>query len=211
MSSVLPLAEILSAANSNVGTEFTPALVDAIQKLSTHPERGRLRIELAGNLPLIKSPTGAGLLAVWYGAGVEHGAKPSDSFAAVLQTFLRWSRTISSDETQAPSDETIAGLQLLGQSLVAHLRHDANLVKELAIQPATISELERVEGASVGAAWVMQLVRIRSGIWWSCIRKRVPVCSRRMRTSATIFTCSHCCKERSPPRCRAAECPTNVC
>jgi hypothetical protein len=62
-----------------------------------------------------------------------------------------------------PDEETIAGLQLLGQALVAHLARSPQLRRWLAETDGIHSELSRVEPYSIGAVWVLELLRQRSG------------------------------------------------
>jgi hypothetical protein len=81
---------------------------------------------LCKGLNSVTSPTGAGLITVWLGIAVENGANPRNSVEAVLQCFFKWSQGIVSAGSDKATDmkndaEVMAGLQLLGQSVVSHL------------------------------------------------------------------------------------------
>jgi hypothetical protein len=175
---------------------------------------------IAGLIPELSSPTGAGLLAVWLGARVEHGSDPGGAGRPIAEAFLKWSRTIETspedgddaDEDRPqpdqatiagmrglgqalvpllarwphlrrwfdrisvrlrrtsgvadrprPDQETIAGMQLLGQALVAHLARSQHLRRWFAEADEVYSELLRVEHLSIGAVWLLTLLRQRSG------------------------------------------------
>lgn len=122
-------------------------------------------------------PTGAGYLAVWLGAAVEDGQDPELTCGPIVETFLRWALTVeTSPEVEAgendeadypedpePDEETISGLQLLGQALVAHLARAPNHRRRLAETGEIRRQFERIEHLSYGATWVMHLLRQCSG------------------------------------------------
>jgi hypothetical protein len=57
-------------------------------------ERRKVIGAIADMLPKLNSPTGAGLLAIWLGAAVERGEDPERTCHPIIETFLRWSRTV---------------------------------------------------------------------------------------------------------------------
>jgi hypothetical protein len=70
--------------------------------------------------------------AFFWSAAVEDGQAPELTCGPIVETFLRWARTVETapevetgenDEADdpEPDEETISGLQLLGRALVAHL------------------------------------------------------------------------------------------
>jgi hypothetical protein len=125
------------------------------------------------------SPTAAGLLAVWIGASVEDGADPEATCEPILETFLKWSQTLETppeddegedeggeDEESVvpePDAETVLGLQFLGQALVAHLARAPDKRRWAAETPEIFDEFERIDFLSVGASWVLHLLKQRSG------------------------------------------------
>jgi hypothetical protein len=147
----------------------------------------------------VDSPTGAGFMAVWLGAGVEGGRDPERTCRPIAEAFLKWSRTIDTGPAGAaadgadgdlrqPDEETTAGLQLLGQALVAHLARSPQLRRWLAETGDIYSELRRVEPLCIGAVWVLELLRQRSGnLVVLNVRHRIGVVVR----YNNIATCFH--------------------
>jgi hypothetical protein len=121
----------------------------------------------------LDSPAGAGFLAVWLGARVEIGGDPDRTGRPIAEAFLKWSRTIETGPADAaddgrgdlrrPDSGTVTGLQLLGQALVTHLARSAHLRRWFAETEGICSELQRVEAHSIGAFWLLELLRQRSG------------------------------------------------
>lgn len=169
-------AALKNAANRQCGPEPSPDLRRALNAFATltKGERQAAMTAVADMLAELTSPTGAGVLALWLGAAVEGGRDPELSCRPIVETFLRWSRTVETapepggddedfEDDPEPDEETIAGLQKLGQSLVAHLSRASGLRKWLAETGEIYREFERVEHLSYGATWVIQLLRQRSG------------------------------------------------
>lgn len=158
-----------------LGGELRKALDDFTRYADDHPEKTAR--DAASMLAALDSPTGAGYLAIWLGAGVENGQDPELTCGPIVETFLRWSRTVETapeaeagedneaDDPEAPEpdEETISGLQLLGQALVAHLARAPKERRRLAQTPEIRGEFERIEHLSYGATWVMHLLRQCSG------------------------------------------------
>jgi hypothetical protein len=170
------LAALKAAAGRQRGLTPGGGLIQALNDIARHPDIDheaivRLIVETG-------SPTGAGFLATWYGAGVESGRDPGLTCRPITDAFLKWSRTIATPADGAASEnagnvpppgeetidqETIDGLQWLGQALVAHLTRSAELRCWFMEADGICSELERLEPYSIGAVWVLQLLRQRSG------------------------------------------------
>ena len=176
------LTALLEVAGRQRGMTPSADLRQALNALAQHP--GRDAAKVAQALPGVSSPSGAGILAVWLGAGVEGGRDPELTCRPIVETFLRWSRTVETppvedededgefgeetdeqggDDYPGLDEETAAGLQLLGQALVAHLSRSPDLLKWVADSAEIFDEFERVEHVSPGAAWVMHLLMQRSG------------------------------------------------
>lgn len=161
---------LIGAAERQHGAAPSVALRDALNAYARLPagERPDNLGRLAAALPDVNSPSGAGYLAIWLGAGVEAGDDPEPAIGPLLDTFMKWSRTLrtASDDTAAdepePDEDTILGLRLLGQSLVAHLSRAPGRRESIAAE-AICDELERVEHLSQGAGWLLHLLRQRSG------------------------------------------------
>src|SRR5688572_8554773 len=102
MSSSAPLEAmvegLLHAARDHRGNQFSQVLVDHLNAIAAHPQRHDARIRIAARLADIDSATGAGLLAVWLGAGVEHGLDPEPTAPSILVTMLKWTRKLTSSE-----------------------------------------------------------------------------------------------------------------
>lgn len=165
-----PTERLIAATNAATGSEFTPELVDALNSIADLPkaERDAVRSELLRVFPQLTSPSGAGMLAIWFGAGVEKGADPLAGIVPLLDTMLRWSRefvTADGDDGEDPEpDENLAaGMQMLGQGMVAHLSRSPEKIAEIQQREQVIDELARVEHLSVGVTWVLELLRQRSG------------------------------------------------
>lgn len=165
------LSAIKTAAERQRGTTFGQDLIEALNDVAA-PDVDDIAI--ANLIVDIASPTGAGLVAVWLGAGVEGGRDPDRTGRPIAEAFLKWSRTIATGPDDAaandadrdgpqPDEETIAGLQLLGQALVAHLARSPQLRRWFNETDGIRSELSRVEPYSIGAVWVLELLRQRSG------------------------------------------------
>jgi len=166
------LENVLLAAEANRGRELFPGLRDAVQTLMKIPNEFRPEVlsRLGSKLDTIGSPTGAGFLAVWLGAAVERGRDPALTASGVCHALMKWSRTLRAgdDEDEAPEpvgeEETLVGLEFLGQAAVAHLARYPAFREELAHSQDVVGELERTSGLSVGAMWVLEVLRKQSGV-----------------------------------------------
>lgn len=163
------IERVLAAAESNAGREFGPELQEALAALVEAPpeSRGAAVLALALAIPRIESPTGAGLIAVWFGASVEGGLDPGPSTGPILEALLKCSQRIETDDdgepTADPDEALLDGMELLGQALVAHLARAGELRGQAAAEDRIVDELARVEPFSVGAMWVLELLRRQSG------------------------------------------------
>jgi hypothetical protein len=182
------------AAERQRGLTFSEGLKRALNDIAHLPDVDDVAI--ADWIVEAGSATGAGFLAVWLGAGVERGRDPERTGRPIADAFVKWSRTIdrgpeadaAHGDLQEPDEETIAGLQLLGQALVAHLARSPQLRRWVVETDAIYSELRRVESLSIGAVWVLELLRKRSGkLVVLNVRHRIGVVVR----YNNIATCFH--------------------
>lgn len=161
---------VLDAAEKQRGSEHCDELREVLNAIAELPRDHALamRLKVADAMPNIHSPAGAGLLGIWLGASVENGIEPEPTIQPVLQTMLRWTRTMvtQDDEEQEdpdPDEEVVTGTELLGQSLVAHIARAPSVRLQLSGEPTLMQELERVEHLTAGAAWLAELLRKCSG------------------------------------------------
>ena len=163
------IAKVVEAANAHRGREPAQPFVEALNGLVSleGPDGTQKRSRLAEAIVDVTSPSGAGFIALWLGAGAESGADPSPQVQPLLDCFLRFTRQVKTDEGDFSEDELdedlAVGLQFLGQGLVAHLSRDMNSLRALRENAETVAELERVESYAPGAMWVLELVRKVSG------------------------------------------------
>lgn len=164
------LKRILAAAENQRGRNHSDELRDALNAAAAIPpeEREGLPKQLADSLAGIASPAGAGLLAIWLGAAVEGGMSPDDSLVPILDKLLDYARAIyaAEDEEDAdwePSDEVLIGLELLGQSLVAHLLRRPERRAEIRQDADIMEVLDETAGWSIGVKWVLELLRQCTG------------------------------------------------
>ena len=161
---------VIHAAGLQHDSDCPDELRDALNAIAEHESREEARLLVARRLGEVTSPTGAGFLAVWLGAGAEGGADPDLTGDAILGSLLRWAGSVASlpdedaDDDEPDVDAKIfAGLEMLGQGLVAHIARSPTLLQQMANDPDVVAELERVEYASAGPMWVLELLRKRSG------------------------------------------------
>ncbi len=162
------IQEVLRAAQAQTGDGISDELRDNLNSLGQHSERREARLVIASKLSGLTSPVGAGLLAIWLGAGVENGISPEPTAMPIVEAMLRWSRSIPVREDQdvvngEPPSDTIIGMERLGQGLVTHLARSSQQRFEITERPEIIAELERVEHISAGAMWVLEVLRKCSG------------------------------------------------
>src|SRR5262245_7129722 len=168
---------VKQAAERQRVQEWSGDLRNALAQFSKLPDCDPVAV--ADALSGISSPAGAGCLAVWLGACVENGRDPDQTCRQIVETFLKWSRTVETlpeeeeaetEDDQAeerheptPDPETIVGMQFLGQALVAHLARSQKMRGWAAGTEEIYREFQRVEHLSYGAAWVMALLNQQSG------------------------------------------------
>jgi len=179
--------DVLMTAERQQGETFSGELRQALNALAMHPEANEARPQIAARLQYLQSPIGTGFLSVWLGAGVENGLDPENTALPLLEVFLKWTRTIetvlederaevadgdSDSEADSEADvnadppadpKTLMGLERMGQGLVAHLSRTPKLTARLSRNDAVTKELDRVSHLSLGALWVLELLRKRSG------------------------------------------------
>jgi hypothetical protein len=163
------IARVVDAANSHRGREPSQAFRDALNALVAldGPDAEQMRSHLAAALPALTSPSGAGFLALWLGAGVEGGADPFPQTQPLLDCMLRFTRQVRTDNEAVNEvegdDELAIGLEFLGQGIVAHLSRDPTSLRALQSDEEVVAELERVEACTAGSMWILELVRRVSG------------------------------------------------
>ena len=163
------IAKVVDAANNHKGYELTPLFREALNDLAglTSFSREEILPRVASALSNVTSPRGAGFIAIWLGASVEHGADPCLQTQPLVDCFLRFARLIQTDvEGEAEvknDDELVSGLELLGQSLVSHLSRDTHNLQSVRLNHDIVEMLERIESYSVGALWVLALISKASG------------------------------------------------
>jgi hypothetical protein len=167
------VAALFKAAEHQRGLQVDQKLQKAMQACGRLTDEEAVMVARA--LEDVASPTGAGCLAVWLGAGVEAGRAPEVTCRPILETFLKWSRIVEAppvtddpedyedEHYPEPDEETMNGLQLLGRALVAHLSRSSGELRWIADSPEISTEIERVEAVSIGAGWLMHLLRQQSG------------------------------------------------
>lgn len=156
---------VFLAAERYTGAQEDRGLPDALNAVVDFAaaDRQEIRQRLADGLPGVGSLSGAGLLAVWFGAGVERGADPKISGGNVVKALIQWCRQPPGDDSPELDENLRTGLEVLGQSAVAHLARDSELLASLRNDGGAVETLAAAEGWSVGAMWVMQLLRLQSG------------------------------------------------
>jgi hypothetical protein len=162
---------VIKAASAQRVEGYSDEFRDGLNQLVELPvdERPKIRELLTNALPNIDAPIGAGLLAVWFGSGVEGGAPPDTTMVPVLRTMIRWTQQImtapedSERDDPEPDEEILSGIQFLGQALVAHLGRSRDLRDQVAAKTDVVNEFDRVAHLAVGATWVAELLRQKSG------------------------------------------------
>jgi hypothetical protein len=163
-------SRILQAADRQSGLSMNETFKVSLLSLSRQTKDVKTAVveQLCKGLNSVTSPTGAGFIGIWLGVAVENGADPEKSVESVLQCFFKWSqRTIAEDAENGagvPNDpEIVAGLRLLGQSLVRHLSQLPDLRRHLGGSEDIQSELRRIKNVSQGATLVLRLLAQRNG------------------------------------------------
>lgn len=160
---------VLEAANDCEAGTFDNRLRDAINVLFDLDDSERREIvrDIGRGIIELESPVGAGLLAVWFGGGVEQGRDPTPTTPILLETLLAWCRRVETTEDGEPigelSEAISTGTELLGQGLVAHLTRARELRDEYAQNAEILEELDRVDHLLVGPTWVLEVLLRRSG------------------------------------------------
>jgi hypothetical protein len=163
------IANVVDTANSNRGREPAEPFLEALNGLADLDgfDVERKLSYLATALADVTSASGAGFIAIWLGAGVEHGADPSPQIEPLLDCFLRFAGQVITDDgdiAEVEDDNELAlGLELLGVGFVAHLSRDPQGLQAVRANADAVAELERVEWYSPGPMWVLELIRKTNG------------------------------------------------
>ena len=162
--------DVIAAASSQRGADCPDELRDALNVIGGHESHGDLRLMIASRLGEVTNASGTGLLAVWLGAGVERGDDPLQTGEAILNSLLHWAGSVETlpdegvdDDEPELDSELVAGLEMLGQGLVAHLSRSPEMLQRISTDNDVVTELERVQHASAGPTWVLELLQKRSG------------------------------------------------
>lgn len=107
-----PLSElvnrVVAAADAQCSTELGKDLRNAFHAISEYSDGDSVRELIAARLLDVSSCCGAGFLAVWLGAGAEHGAEPEAAGRHILNAMLKWAGTIeTSPETDLENDSEL--------------------------------------------------------------------------------------------------------
>ena len=161
---------VIEAAGRHRGMDASSGLPEALSAMEQFgDERERFMAEVAKGLPDITSPMGAGIVAIWLGATVEHGGNPKAGGEAVIETLLKWCGKLPepSDDEDADlpdvHEDVVKGMEMMGQSSVAHLSRDAALLEKLKGDADAFEALSHGEHWSNGPMWVLQILNQRSG------------------------------------------------
>lgn len=166
---------VLDAAGRYTEKKEDRALPDALNAVVNFDsdERDEIRTRIAESLHEITSPTGVGLIAIWLGAAIENEGDPKVSGKFVISSIIDWSKQVpdlpeddeQGDDSKLPKvdSDLVRGLEMLGQSAVAHLSRDDGLLTSLRCDEEAHKVLTVAENWSPGPMWVMEIVRQRSG------------------------------------------------
>lgn len=161
------IGQVVLAANALTDPVISDDLKNALNALAELRRPDDVYSRLASQLPQVTSPVGAGMIAIYLGAGVEHGCNPEPAIPGLFDTLLRCSRSIRLTEdgeiAGTLDDRLIPGMQSLGQGLVAHLARSPVQRANYAHRADILEELDRTEHISLGVHWVAALLRKRSG------------------------------------------------
>lgn len=158
-----------AAADAHRGDKPLPEFTELLNGIAkrSREERATIVQIASAMLPDVRSASGAGVIGIWMGGGVEQGEDPETVCQPVLATFLKWCQRIDTakadDDGSEQDTDVLQGLRLLGTALVAILSRVPETVKATLPLAELGSEAERIEHLSIGAAWVLQLLRQRSG------------------------------------------------
>lgn len=148
-------------------TQQPTEMLELIQSIQGDEDAHETMNAISARLPESTSALGAAWHAVLLGASVEGGRDPLKTVKPVVETLLKWNRTLPDE----PEDEnelieidasTSEAIGMLGQATVAHLSRISNF-EEVIDVPAARAELERTEYLANGPMWVMQVFRQQSG------------------------------------------------
>lgn len=170
LSSSTAIDRVLVLADLHRGETFSDDFRLALNALAdTPPEDFATNSRrLARELVRLGSSEGAGMIAVYLGASVEGGAKATPTAIPILRALLKWIRVLTKlPENRStgfnPEGSILAGIQLLGRALVAHLLAEKPLRAAMSKKRRILSTLEKVAGTAIGAEWVAEALRQRSG------------------------------------------------
>jgi len=161
------IQDVVEAADQQHGADVSARLRDALSAIAPHAGDGDTRHMLAARSIEVQSPIGAGFIAMWLGAVAEEGVDPAPVISPLVDSMLKWSRTIQAEDGEE-CPETIdpdleQGMQWLGQGLVANLSRCPDQREFYAAREDVLTELDRTEHVAIGCLWVTELLRQQSG------------------------------------------------
>jgi hypothetical protein len=164
--------EVLVAAEERVEMP-SERLRQALENLTglSDQERQEVHLTIARALPTVKSPAGAGILALWVGAAVEKGVDPGISAGFVQEALFGWLRSLSEppeDDGEASpsvrlSADLLDGIGMLETSLVAHLSRCEPALVAFRNHTETRTLLERCCDWEAGGAYLREILNQCSG------------------------------------------------
>lgn len=142
-------------------------LMNMIREIQEDDEAHDTMNEITRRLPEATSPIGAAWHSVILGASIERGRDPAKTVKPIVETLLKWNRTLPDEpedddtliEIDAPTSQAI---DMLGQATVTHLSRLPDFETHIDV-PSVRRELGRTEAMANGAMWVMQIFRQESG------------------------------------------------
>jgi hypothetical protein len=151
--------EAIGAATTEHDPKIGSRLREALEAMARYGgDRDQLRTKIADSLPTISAAVGAGALSMWLGAEVKNGGNAAISIQPLMTTLLKWTSDWTAGEPNR--DE---GITFVARAVVAHLVADDSVLRLYSADSELIESLEATETNSPGPAWVLQLLRQRTG------------------------------------------------
>jgi hypothetical protein len=165
--------EVLEAAEERVEEPPSDRLREALGSLVdlSDEERQEAHLRIASALPAVRSPGGAGVLALWVGARVEKGVDPEDSVEFVQETLLRWLCSLpeppDDDREPSPTDhfpaDMLDGIAMLETSLLAHLSRSDRALLAFRENLEARALLQRLYDWEAGGEYLLEILNHCSG------------------------------------------------
>jgi hypothetical protein len=161
------LDHFVRLAKKEKGTQPSEELINTFERIKEIPRVNEEALwqYFAKDFKKIRSPLSAGYVAVVLGARIEvQGENPEPGIPHILAYFVDILKTVFNDEDEAIiDDETRMGLVFLGRSLVTHLSYCPEQKRANFFNSEIIEILETAKYESSAAAWVLEILHMRSG------------------------------------------------